>query len=206
MVKFNLYTYLYYKIKNKRLRRYLLKKIVQKEDGYAYSKTARKIFKDLYGIEIGYGSYGGCFSIGNIPPNVSFGNYCSVASQVRIFRANHPMDEFTTHPILYNPVMGYVKKDMLSRQKLEIGNDVWIGEGVIILPSVKRIGNGAVIGAGSVLTKDVEPYTIVVGNPAKAIKHRFSEEVINKLENSKWWEMEFEELTQNIERLHQLLE
>ena len=75
-----------------------------------------------------------------------------------------------------------------------VGNDVWIGHGVTIVSSCEKIGNGAVIGAGSVVTKDVPPYSIVTGVPAKVIKYRFSEEIINALEDSCWWKLQPEEL------------
>nr|WP_304401557.1 CatB-related O-acetyltransferase [uncultured Alistipes sp.] len=136
---------------------------------------------------------------------MTFGNYCSIASGVRIFRANHPSDRFTTHPLLYNPVMGFVDRDMLVRPPLEIGHDVWIGANAIVLPGVSRIGDGAVIGAGSVVTKDVEPYEIVVGNPARPIRKRFGDAQIAALEKSRWWEMDRRELAGNVEKLDALL-
>lgn len=158
------------------------------------SEFLRRIYSKCYGIEIGYGTYGGCFNIDNIPSGTKFGNYCSIASGVRIFRANHPLNIFTSHPIFYNPLMGFVKKDKLTRPQLEIGNDVWIGANAIILPSCKVIGNGAILGAGSVVTKDVPPYSIVVGNPAKLIKQRFNERQIQYIEGTKWWEHNMTEL------------
>ena len=132
--------------------------------------------------------------------------YRSIASGVRIFRANHPSGRFTTHPILYNPAMGYVAKDMLERPPLEIGHDVWIGANAIILPGVSRIGNGAVIGAGSVVTKDVGPYEIVAGNPARAIRMRFDERQIAALESSRWWELDRHELADRIGELDAMLQ
>lgn len=177
----------------------LLSYIVKLEGGYMYSTFIREVFKNNYNVEIGYGSYGGCFNKNNFVDTVVFGNYCSTAPNFKIFRANHPKGHFTTHPILYNPVAGYVQKDKLNRPKLIVGHDVWIGEGAIILPNVNFIGNGAIIGAGSIVTKDVEPYSIVVGNPSQEIGKRFSEEVILKLENSRWWEMDKDELIKNIE-------
>lgn len=169
---------------------------VKGEGGQAFSKTLRKYYLKNYNISIGYGSYGGCFSR-SIPPNTVFGNYCSIAGEIRIFRANHPKEYFTLHPLFYNPLMGYVKTDQLKRPKLEIGHDVWIGEWAVILPSVSKIGNGAIIGAGSVVTKNVEPYTIVAGNPAKIIGKRFSEKTIQKLEEIQWWNWDKETLIVN---------
>lgn len=184
----------------------ILKRILKMEGGEMYSPTIRSIFEKKYGIEIGYGTYGGCFNTtNNIPKNVRFGNWCSIAKNIRIFRANHPKGEFTSHPLMYNPLAGYVEKDMLIRPPLNIGHDVWIGEWVIILPNVKKIGNGAIIGAGSIVTKDIEPYSIVAGNPAKKIGSRFNEEIIIEIEKSKWWEMDKDELIKNVEILNEVV-
>lgn len=192
-----------YKISPSILKDIILTKIIAAEGGQMYSKTLRAIFKEKYGVNIGYGSYGGCFNPENaIPPNVSFGNWCSIAQNIRIFRANHPKDSFTSHPLLYNPEAGYVTTDQLNRPPLTIGNDVWIGEWAIILPGVKYIGNGAMIGAGSVVTKNVEPYTIVAGNPAKPIAKRFNEDIIAKLEETKWWELSKSDLILKIANLN----
>lgn len=199
------FIFIYNKISSNRIKRYLEKWISKKEKGYAYSGTIRKIYADNYNIHIGYGTYGGCFNRANIPRGVTFGNYCSIAPNVRIFRANHPADTFTSHPILYNPVMHYVKKDGLKRPPLFIGHDVWIGANVVILPGVKSIGNGAMIGAGSVVIKDVTPYSVIVGNPARQIKKRFTDPIIEKLEKTKWWEMEFEDLVTKIDEFNSIV-
>lgn len=197
---------LLYKYAPSKLKGVLLHKITQREGGQMYSKTLRAVFKEKYRIEIGYGSYGGCFNPeNNIPPDVSFGNWCSIAKSIRIFRANHPKNTFTSHPLMYNPVAGYVKNDTLDRPPLKIGHDVWIGEWAIILPGVKTIGNGAMIGAGSIVTKDIEPYSVNVGNPAKKIGMRFDEETIARLEASGWWLLEKQELISRIPELNALL-
>lgn len=181
-----------------------LDRIVKKEGGQMYSHTLRDIYKKKHNIIIGYGSYGGCFSNENVPSGVSFGNYCSISKNIRIFRANHPKNTFTSHPLLYNPVAGYVKTDLLYRPKLDFGHDVWVGEWAVILPSVNSIGNGAIIGAGSIVTKNVEPYSIVAGNPARKIGMRFMPDVIAKLEETKWWEMNKNELKDNIDYLNKI--
>lgn len=185
-----------------RLRKIIIKIFLKREGGQMYSATLRKIYKEIHGIEIGYGSYGGCFSTINIPSGTVFGNYCSVAPDIRVFRANHPKNTFTTHPLLYNPVAGYVKRDMLERPTLTVGHDVWIGELAVILPGVKNIGNGAIIGAGSIVTKDVESYSVVAGNPAKKIGQRFNEKIIAALKVSQWWTMEKEKLISHIDELN----
>jgi acetyltransferase-like isoleucine patch superfamily enzyme len=189
----------------------IIKSIIYKiicsiEGGEMYSITIRKIYYYLHKLKIGYGTYGGCFNRNNnIPPDISFGNYCSISSNIRIFRANHPYKEFTTHPILFNPIAGNVKKDLLKRPELVVGHDVWIGEWVIITPGVNKIGNGAVIGSGSIVTKDIPPYSIAVGNPAKVIGYRFDETTINNLEKSKWWNFKKDELIMKLEQIQSLI-
>ena len=186
-------------------KKYIMRYILKKEGGQMYSSTLREIYKKKYKIVVGYGSYGGCFNLDNtIPAGVTFGSYCSIAKSIRIFRANHPKGLFTSHPLLYNPIAGYVKKDQLDRPTLSIGHDVWIGEWAVILPGVKTIGNGAIIGAGSIVTKDVEPYAIVAGNPARKLGQRFSAEIQEKFENSKWWDLDVKQLIPEIDRLNSI--
>lgn len=193
---------LYFKVPQ-RIRKIILTRISKKE-GQMYSPTLREIFKKEFNIVVGYGTYGGCFNASNIPPGVVFGNYCSIAQNIKIFRANHPKGTFTTHPLLYNPIAGFVKEDQLIRPTLIVGHDVWIGEGAIILPNVMNIGNGSIIGAGSIVTKNVEPYSIVVGNPAKEKSKRFSSDVIDVLEKTEWWALSKDKLVQQINELNEV--
>jgi acetyltransferase-like isoleucine patch superfamily enzyme len=202
----NSFLYRLYFAVPKRFRKTVVRRILVKEGGHMYSSTIRRIYKDRFDITIGYGTYGGCFDASNIPRGVVFGNYCSIAKTLKIFRANHPKGRFTTHPILYNPKAGFVENDLLHRPPLIIGHDVWIGEGTIILPGVSEIGNGAIIGAGSVVTRNVDPYTIVAGNPAKNIGERFDEEKRKAIETSKWWLLKKHELIRRIPDLDKLVE
>ena len=87
---------------------------------------------------------------------------------------------------------------MIERTHLTIGHDVWIGKNAIITASVITVCNGAIIGAGSVVTKDIPPYAIVAGNPAKIIKYRFSEKVINDLNKMQWWNKKIFELKKEL--------
>lgn len=185
-----------YRIPFRLTRKAIEKHILRIEGGSAFSPSIRMIYSKYYGLHIGYGSYGGCFIHENFPGpcDIEFGRYCSIGSNLRVFRANHPADNFTLHPFLYNPCFGYVEKDILSRPPLKIGNDVWTGSNVIICPGVRIIGDGAIIGAGSVVTHDVAPYTIVAGNPARVIKSRFNERQIAYLQSSLWWELDFDTL------------
>ena len=97
------------------------------------------------------------------------------------------MELFTTHPITYGALGGEKKIVDLEQKHLTIGNDVWVGANVVILPGCEKIGDGACIGAGSIVTKDVPPYAIVAGNPAKLIRYRFKDATINKIQETKWW-------------------
>ena len=94
----------------------------------------------------------------------------------------------------YNKKWGGFDVKDIDRKTLTIGNDVWVGYNVIITNKCQNIGNGAVIGAGSVVTKDVPAYSIVAGNPAKIIRYRFDEETISIIEKSEWWNFTPEKL------------
>lgn len=122
------------------------------------------------------------------------GKFCSIASHVRINPGNHPMDRVTQHHVTYRRTQyGFAVADdedffaWRRAARCVIGHDVWLGHGVIVLPGV-HIGTGAVVGAGAVVTKNVAPYEVVVGTPAKPIKKRFSEEIIEKLLQIAWWD------------------
>lgn len=172
-----------------------LKKIIKSEGGEKESQTLRKIVRDERRVNIGLYSYGACFNDNfSSGGNVTIGKYCSFGENVRFFGANHPMEHLSMSPYFYNKTFsGYEVKD-IKRTDLEIGNDVWVGYGVVITSSCKRIGNGAVIGAATVVTKDVPPYSVVAGNPGKVLRYRFGEETIRKIEESKWWEKEPQEI------------
>lgn len=163
------------------------------EGGAWKSPTIRKLYKQYRNIEVGYGSYGGWMTELFEGP-ATIGNYTSVGRNLRRIPYNHHTDYATTHPVAFNPSFGLVENDDREIIHLTIGNDVWIGDYVTILPSCISIGNGAVIGAGAVVTKDIPPYEIWGGVPAHFIKKRFSDDLIAELENSKWWELPIDTL------------
>lgn len=141
-------------------------------------------------IEMGEGSYGTprVFSWGE-GAALKIGKYCSIGGDVKIFLGGeHRHDWVTTYPFsfFWPEMTGGIQGHPKTKGDVTIGNDVWIGSFVCILSGVK-IGDGAVIGAQAVVAKDVPPYAIVVGNPARVIKYRFDEATIQKLLKIKWW-------------------
>jgi acetyltransferase-like isoleucine patch superfamily enzyme len=123
--------------------------------------------------------------------NAHIGKFCSIASNVSIGPGIHKTDGVSTHPVFFlknTPLKKiYNDRDSFESSKLtRIGHDVWIGEGAILIDGI-TVGTGAIIAAGAVITKDVEPYSIVGGIPGKHIKYRFKEEEIEKLLDSEWW-------------------
>lgn len=147
----------------------------------------RKYTKYKYNVEVGLYSYGGCFSPEfNLGGKVKIGRYCSFASNIHYFGANHPMNYVSMSPYFYNKTFSNGVKDV-ERNSLVVGNDCWIGYGTIITSKCHYIGNGAVIAAGSIVTKDVPAYAVVAGSPAKVIRYRFDKKVIDSIEASNWW-------------------
>lgn len=132
------------------------------------------------------------------------GKFCAIASDVTFIMngGNHQIDYFSSYPF-YIFGCGWEKASpdtLLHKGDTIIGNDVWLGYDATILPGVK-IGDGAVIGAKSVVTKDVLPYTIVGGNPAQLIRKRFDDEIIQILLELKWWDWKINKITENLETL-----
>lgn len=129
------------------------------------------------------------------------GKFCSISWKVSIGGVNHDYNKISTHPFTIYSKFGLIKEQSQwgnFDNRCIIGNDVWIGSDSTILRNVK-VGNGAIIAAGSVVTKDVQPYEIVGGVPAKHIKYRFSKEIIALLQELKWWDWSKEQLKKNID-------
>lgn len=168
-------------------------RIIASEGGEHRSQFIRELAKKRYKVDAGMYSYG-CFdSMFNVGGSVLIGRYTSIGPNVRYFGANHPVDHAVMSPMFYNRLWGFEVEDV-ERNHLVIGNDCWIGNNVTIVSSCHSIGNGSVIGAGAVVSHDVPPYAIVAGVPAKVIRYRFDEEIIDLIEKSKWWELDPEVL------------
>jgi acetyltransferase-like isoleucine patch superfamily enzyme len=118
------------------------------------------------------------------------GSFTSIANDVVIGGGRHPMEWVGMSPVFYEGRDSVRAKFATHQRKpplrVTIGHDVWIGRSAIVLPGVE-IGTGAVIGAGAVVTKSVPPYAIVAGNPARLIRYRFNELVVQRLLDSQWW-------------------
>lgn len=172
------------------------------EGGFMFSGTLRRIFVRFYSVSIGKFTYGPALKPGVLGPGTNFGNFCSVAGGLVVLRRNHPAGRLSQHPVFYNHSLGLVETETIAAiadNPLMVGHDVWIGSDVIICPGCRIIGDGAIIGAGAVVTKDVPPYTIVAGNPAKPIRKRFSPEVEAVVAASEWWLRPLPDLVEHLD-------
>lgn len=137
--------------------------------------------------------------------NAEIGKYCSIADHCRIGMSSHSLNYISTSPIFTQTINAlqekWIEKNVFTHKSEEervfLGNDVWVGSHVLINGGV-HIGNGACIAAGAVVVKDVPPYAIVGGVPAKVIKYRFPQPIIEKLQELQWWNFPEEILKQNI--------
>ena len=127
---------------------------------------------------------------------ITIGNFCSIARGTAVQEHNHDADCITTYFIKYRIFEEKYGIDAISKGPVIIGNDVWIGTQSTILTGV-TIGDGAIIAANSVVSKDIPPYAIVGGTPAKVLRYRFSEEIIERLLEVKWWNWDIEKIKKN---------
>jgi len=179
------------------LRRLCINLVKRLEGGEFHSKTLRRLLQKFHRVEIGRYSYGSCLTPYVLPPHSYVGNYCSFAVGLRFLRRNHPACFISQHPFFFNSKLGLVSRDSVEQiedSPLRIGHDVWIGSDVLILPGCKHIGDGAIVGAGAVVTRDVPAYTVFAGNPARLVRERYSQEIRRLIERSEWWHLPLREL------------
>ena len=170
--------------------------------------------KSALAFTLGSGSYivSSSYETINIRKNVLIGKFCSLAHEI-IFAIgmNHNYNCVSTYPFKHRDMLQQVesykekfanakfpiKKYNQNSNQIVIGNDVWIGRGATIMGGVK-IGSGAVIGANAVVAKNIPPYAIAVGNPARVIKYRFDEETVKKFMAVKWWNWDLNKIYDNV--------
>ncbi len=127
------------------------------------------------------------------------GPFCSIASDATLGATAHPLDRATTHAFPYRRAAGGLGEDVpLPRPRTRLGPDVWVGAHAIVLPGV-AIGAGAVLGAGSVITRDVAPYSIVAGSPARELRRRVPDDWASRLQKLAWWDWPIETLRRNLD-------
>lgn len=161
----------------------------------------------IHNSYVGYGTY--IVGESGYVHDCKIGRFCSIASSCHIGLANHSLDKVATSPLFYDvhtllPKPFLTEKILMDEKstgdtnyKVIIGNNVWMGYNVCVKEGV-TIGDGAVIGAKSLVTKDIPPYAVAVGIPAKVIKYRFTPKEIQKLLEIKWWDKDLEWIQNNI--------
>ncbi|MEM9059694.1 MAG: CatB-related O-acetyltransferase [Pseudomonadota bacterium] len=175
-----------------RLRGLITRLCLRFEGGGLFSRTLRDLLRHYHGVDVGRYSYGDVLRPGVLPPGTTVGNYCSVGTSLIVRRRDHPIDRLSQSPLFYNSALGFVRRDTIPSDRdnpLSIGHDVWIGDRVTILSGCRTIGNGAVLAAGAVVTRDVAPYTVVGGVPARKIRSRYDVATMQRLEATRWWDL-----------------
>lgn len=195
--------------------------VLRAERGGAFSRTIRDLFRTFHGVDVGLYTVGPCHvPPGNLPPGTSVGRYSSIYYTVRALAHDRPWNSRFLHDLYGDEALddsaaaaapgsnapGSNAPGSNPPPGLRIGNDVFMGHNVVILPSVRDVGDGAVIGAGSVVQSCVPPYAIVTGNPARVVKFRFSKPKIAELLESRWWDKSLAELGRSIDEFRVPLE
>ena len=128
--------------------------------------------------------------------NATIGNYCSIGPDVKLGQAEHSKDFITTSQLISKELIGH----SLNKNQAKVGNDVWLGANVVVLQGIS-IENGVIVGANAVVTKNLPPYSIAVGVPARVIGYRFKQEKINKIQKSNWYNHDLSEAKEIIKNI-----
>jgi virginiamycin A acetyltransferase len=179
----------------------LLQAALKLEGGAMWSATAREIMSACHAVEIGAYTYGACFVPGAFPPGTQIGRYVSIADDVRALGRNHPLDRVSMHPFFFNKACGFVREDAEPFGGLDIGHDAWLGLRAILAPGCRRVGLGAVVAAGAVVTHDVPDFAVVAGVPARVVRHRFPQAVQDAVRASRWWEQSVDECVARLDEM-----
>jgi acetyltransferase-like isoleucine patch superfamily enzyme len=148
----------------------------------------------LQATDLGRGSYVNAARLNN----VRVGRFCSIGFEALVGLGEHPVDRFATHPAFYSPSnpagLKWAPKPLFQETgAVSLGSDVWIGARAMVLSGVS-VGHGAIVAAGAVVTKDVPPFSIVVGAPARVLRQRFAPDLCEALLALKWWDCPLEAL------------
>ena len=186
------------------VRAFVRRWVLRSEGGAVYSLTIRQLLRQFHGLDIGLYTIGPCESpLGNLAPGTSVGRYSSIYYTVRSLAHDGPAPGRPAHGLFCESALGSKPADPV---RLVIGHDVFVGHNAILLASVDEIGNGAFISAGSVVTRPVPPYAVVMGTPARVVRYRFPEDKIRELIDSQWWLKSIDELSGELDLFRQPLD
>ena len=184
----------------KKFEKYIRQKFFKKKKKIRFFRQSEKFLNKYPEYTIGHGSYCDNLSVSDWDEGttLNIGSYCSISSNVQIFLGgHHRTDWVSTYPFpAFVPTAKHIKDYGGTNGDVIIGSDVWICANVTILSGV-TVGHGAVLAGSSVVTRDVAPYSVVAGNPARHIKYRFSDEIVQKFLEVKWWNWPVEEVIEN---------
>ena len=189
----------YRRVKRSRFLSYrLFNHALRLEGGPCRSYTVRRLLHEHHGVAVGAHSYGPVLRPRFAPAGLTVGRYSSIGPDLQIFRADHPMDLLSTHPYFYDAAYGCVPETSVRDAPLEIGSDVWIGSRVIVLPGCRRIRDGAVVAAGAVVRRDVLPFELVAGVPARPVRRRFDDGACARILADPWWRRPLADVRQHL--------
>lgn len=193
------------RFKSKLARKLALSMVIRLDDK---ARTAyRELYHAYYGVKIGKHTYG--YQKNSIVPGTTIGSFCSIAENVKIGLMNHPTYMVSSHPFLYYKNRGFCSENQalqgVDNHAVVIEDDVWIGTNAVVMPAI-TIHKGAVVAAGAIVTKDIPPYEIWGGVPARFIKKRFSDDIIHKLNGIDWCQWDDTDIKDRIQDFYDPIE